>query len=358
LEAGKGKANVAKYRYHKLPDDKQYLTKQFYTIVINHVRFMVSMVDAYFNTYKELCDNARDAMRTYNSVTKNKLTNSNDPNIPKYAYNERGNEKAENFDSTILENKFIIRMQIRDIERYFLPYANSYKKSIHEVYRFTLGEFLERNFIIEKNNVPEEFQFLAKASERIFTSYGQPTWIMEQIDKWTSKYKNDEELHFLDDGQDPDDPFNESKKKFFKRAAILTFLYFVYQEQEEANKFHKLHPKRYLITSYSLDFDNLDIAVDSEWRKILEKISIESKMDAIKQALWDASVQKVIDLEGSIKDTIKCLYDKEVWDDTQDGQILFSESDDATLHFNDNQIEKDELNEEFSNLKDFLIDLN
>lgn len=358
LEAGKGKANVAKYRYHKLPDDKQYLTKQFYTIVINHVRFMVSMVDAYFNTYKELCDNARDAMRTYNSVTKNKLTNSNDPNIPKYAYNERGNEKAENFDSTILENKFIIRMQIRDIERYFLPYANSYKKSIHEVYRFTLGEFLERNFIIEKNNVPEEFQFLAKASERIFTSYGQPTWIMEQIDKWTSKYKNDEELHFLDDGQDPDDPFNESKKKFFKRAAILTFLYFVYQEQEEANKFHKLHPKRYLITSYSLDFDNLDIAVDSEWRKILEKISIESKMDAIKQALWDASVQKVIDLEGSIKDTIKCLYDKEVWDDTQDGQILFSESDDATLHFNDNQIEKEELNEEFSNLKDFLTDLN
>ena len=81
-------------------------------------------------------------------------------------------------------------------------------------------------------------------------------------------------------------------------------------------------------------------------------------MGSIKQALWDASAQKVIDSEGSIKDTIKCLYDKEVWDDTQDGQILFSESDNATLHFNDDQIEKEELNEEFSNLKDFLIDLN
>lgn len=358
LEAGKGKANVAMYRYRKLPDDKQYLTKQFYTIIINHVRFMVSMVDAYFSTYKELCGNAREAMRTYNRVTMNKLTNSNDPNIPEFAYKEREKEIADNFMSTILENKFIIPRQIRDIERDFLPYANSYKKSIHEVYRFTLGEFLERNFIIEKNNVPEEFQFLAKASERIFTSYDQPTWIMKQINKWTDKYKNGANLHFLDDGQDPDDPFNESKKKFFKRAAILTFLYYVYKEQEEANKFHKLHPKRYLITNYSLNFDNLDIAVDSEWRKILSKISKESKMGAITQALWDASVQKVIDLEGSIKDTIKCLYDKEVWDDTQGGQILFSESDDATLHFNDDQIEKEELNEEFSNLKDFLIDLN
>lgn len=358
LEAGKGKANVAMYRYRKLPDDKQYLTKQFYTIIINHVRFMVSMVDAYFSTYKELCGNAREAMRIYNRVTMNKLTNSNDPNIPEFAYKEREKEIADNFKSTILENKFIIPRQIRDIERDFLPYANSYKKSIHEVYRFTLGEFLERNFIINKDKVPEEFQFLAKASERIFTSYDQPTWIMKQINKWTDKYKNGANLHFLDDGQDPDDPFNESKKKYFKRAAILTFLYFVYKEQEEANKFHKLHPKRYLITSYSLNFDNLDIAVDSEWRKILSKISKESKMGAIMQALWDASVQKVIDSEGSIKDTIKCLYDKEVWDDTQGGQILFSESDDATLHFNDNQIEKEELNEEFSNLKDFLTDLN
>ena len=357
LEAGKGKANVAMYRYRKLPDDKQYLTKQFYTIIINHVRFMVSMVDAYFSTYKELCGNAREAMRIYNRVTMNKLTNSNDPNIPEFAYKEREKEIADNFKSTILENKFIIPRQIRDIERDFLPYANSYKKSIHEVYRFTLGEFLERNFIINKDKVPEEFQFLAKASERIFTSYDQPTWIMKQINKWTDKYKNGANLHFLDDGQDPDDPFNESKKNYFKRAAILTFLYFVYKEQEEANKFHKLHPKRYLITSYSLNFDNLDIAVDSEWRKILSKISKESKMGAIMQALWDASVQKVIDSEGSIKDTIKCLYDKEVWDDTQGGQILFSESDDATLHFNDNQIEKEELNEEFSNLKDFLTDL-
>ena len=351
LEAGKGKANVTANRYRKLPDDKQYLTKQFYTIVINHVRFMGSKIDAYFKTYKELCDNARNALEAYNRAIGDNITG---PNIPESAYNEK-NDEAKELKTTDFTDKSNISLQSIDN---ILHFANAYKKSIHEVYNFIYGEFLYRNFTINKENVPEEFQFLTEASERILFRFDsdQPTWIMKQMDKWKGKY-NGENIHFLDDGQDPDDPFNESKKKFFKRAAILTFLYFVYKEQEKANKFHKLHPKRYLITSYSLDFDNLDIAVDSEWRKILEKISIESKMDAIKQALWDASVQKVIDLEGSIKDTIKCLYDKEVWDDTQDGQILFSESDDATLHFNDNQIEKEELNEEFSNLKDFLTDL-
>ena len=353
LEAGKGKANVNANRYRKLPDDKQYLTKQFYTMIINHVRFMVSMVDAYFKTYKELCDNARNALEAYNRAIGNNITG---PNIPESAYNERHDE-AKELKTTDFKDKR--NRPLQNIDN-ILHFANAYKKSIHDVYNFIYGEFLYRDLTIDKKYLPEEFQFLTEASERILFYFDsdQPTWIIKQIEKWTGKYKNGENLHFLDDGQDPDDPFNESKKKFFKRAAILTFLYFVYKEQEKANKFHKLHPRRYLITSYSLNFDNLDIAVDSEWRKILKKISIESKMGSIKQALWDASAQKVIDSEGSIKDTIKCLYDKEVWDDTQDGQILFSESDNATLHFNDDQIEKEELNEEFSNLKDFLIDLN
>lgn len=351
LEAGKGKANVNANRYRKF-DDEQYLTKQFYTIINNHVKIINGEIEQFFLTYNNLCDNAKRHKGAYDFYVKRKLVDKNDPNIPKLAYDEREEDEVIKVTEDLFKDKFRVYRSIREFDHEIMPSTNGFKKSLHKVYNFTWSAFIDSNIIIDKKRVPKELQFLSKPSEQTFT------WIKKQLDEWTEKYKDGANLDFLDPAKIQDDPFNESKKKYFKRAAILTFLYFVYKEQEEANKLHKLHPRRYLITSYSLNFDNLDIAVDSEWRKILSKISKESKMGAITQALWDASVQKVIDLEGSIKDTIKCLYDKEVWDDTQGGQILFSESDDATLHFNDNQIEKDELNEEFSNLKDFLIDLN
>lgn len=351
LEAGKGKANVNANRYRKF-DDEQYLTKQFYTIINNHVKIINGEIEQFFLTYNNLCDNAKRHKGAYDFYVKRKLVDKNDPNIPKLAYDEREEDEVIKVTENLFKDKFRVYRSIREFDHEIMPSTNGFKKSLHKVYNFTWSAFIDSNIIIDKKRVPKELQFLSKPSEQTFN------WIKEQLDEWTEKYKDGANLDFLDPAKIQDDPFNESKKKYFKRAAILTFLYYVYKEQEEANKLHKLHPRRYLITSYSLNFDNLDIAVDSEWRKILSKISKESKMGAITQALWDASVQKVIDLEGSIKDTIKCLYDKEVWDDTQGGQILFSESDDATLHFNDNQIEKEELNEEFSNLKDFLIDLN
>jgi hypothetical protein len=359
LEAGKGEANVKTDRYYKISDEKQYLNEQFFNIIQDHVGKISRAVDTYFSTYKQLCDNAREVQTEYKHFLGDKLQQENVPNVPEKAYKEKGNEHATLLTSENLDEfKKQLRKKFENVRNFeaVLPKINAYKTSMHNVYKYVSDQYIKDQLIIPDNNLSDAFKFISEASKKLFDD-NSPTWIQKQFKDWTDKYKDGANLDFLD-SKKIDDPFHESKRKYFKRAAILLFLYQVYTEQEKKNRTDLTKLNYIKISSpYKInDTHNPDLTIDHEWAKLvdtIEKDIVKSKWQTAKEDANELTGKKVGDTINEFKAICKHLYDKEVWNNNLPGQILFSDDEDGTHQFEKDGI-KIEPNYNINSFKHYL----
>ena len=371
LEAGLGKAVVKRDRYKQKTKDALDKSEPFYIFLQQYIEVMCAVVDNFLKEYEEKFKKARDAKTTYEHNCANRLKDIDKPGIIKMAFDEKDNEKfkkvtlddfkdcfkldgekaSEGIDSSewVGTSRRIALLslaaeaeqldapdssdKVKTLNEQLLfdfvePFANEYKKAVHELHRFMNFEEFTKLFEIEDAEVDDDdFKFVATATKKMFNE----GWFKDAFEKWVEGNKKDVLTN-------PDELAN---KTLFKRAAILKFLYAVYKEQDAENKQHPTSPKMYLYIGYDAEkvIRDKSAPMDSEywWKRQVDVIDRWSQ-NSFLRGLWDNVVKKVLD---RIFANFKGLKDKEVWDADLNGQILFSDREDSTLSFEGEGLHKE-----------------
>jgi hypothetical protein len=153
-------------------------------------------------------------------------------------------------------------------------------------------------------------------------------WADDQYSSWSKTFKehSDNDIFYAND---PKDPFILSNKKRFKRTLMLVYLYNVSQAPENTI----VPGLKHFDIGYKLnevtDPNYIQLNVDYWWRRQVDVID-NKQQNSLLRGLWENTIKLVID---KAKANFAGLKDKQVWDSDLNGQILFSDQEDATHSF-------------------------
>ena len=359
LEAGAGNATIRRNRYAKSVEEKKETSEEFYKTVLLCVNHIDAEIHQFYAEYKNLWVYASKMKLEFEKQAKSYISKDDlkTINVAKFAWENKAfipenktgrpdaykelQEKLEKlFNGKFIDGKelahamFLNRVYIDQdgtekaenvlvTDKYGMikQYTEAYALACTALYNH-VSSFL---YFLEPPTLDEKFKWMTDA----FTNITGEKVFDDGMKKWEETYAEGKE-NFLKYGYpDDDDMFSSRSRKYYKRAYMMLFL----------GKLAKL-PENKLGT-----FSGKYMYIGADFEKIAngEKMALESDywwkrhilaMDrwcqkSFFRTLWDSTLGKIWE---KLKSNFRS-FELDVWKDAADGQILFSDKENATIAF-------------------------
>ena len=336
LEAGKGNATIRRDRYAKAVEEKKESQEEFYKALLTCVKFISEKVDLFYDTYETLWIDGYKKKTEYLEKAGWVLKDEKQPDLAEIASkaNEWDDQKItqDTFESHFVETGILFREGAKHNQittspilkfDYIKDSARAFGESAFKMYQHM--ESFDR-FLNDGSDLPlGKFQWMDKnfsvalidLDEKILWAKG-----------WKAVY-NDGNQHQLFNDLDPNpkaDKFAMQNKKLHKRKLLLAFINEVaHSPQNVQNKYFECNLKMdYVMTTQSL-------RQEYYWNRMVVNLDRDKRLQKSRfgRTIWDNTL-------GMVWNKIKsnfAPFDRDIWNDKTDGQILFSDHENSTLNF-------------------------
>ena len=336
LEAGNGNATIRRDRYAKAVEEKKESQEEFYKALLTCVKFISEKVDLFYDTYETLWIDGYKKKTEYLEKAGWVLKDEKQPDLAEIASkaNEWDDQKItqDTFESHFVETGILFREGAKHNQittspilkfDYIKDSARAFGESAFKMYQHM--ESFDR-FLNDGSDLPlGKFQWMDK-------NFSAALIDMDEKILWAKGWKalyNDGNQHQLFNDLDPNpkaDKFAMQNKTFHKRKLLLAFIYEVaHSPQNVQNKYFECNLKMdYVMTTQSL-------RQEYYWNRMVFNLDRAEKYQKnnYKRKLRDSTAGIFI----STAKKIAAPFDRDIWNDAADGQILFSDQESKTLNF-------------------------
>ena len=337
LEAGLGHALVRRKKYEKMPDELK--EQEFFLALRDRVQHISTKVNEYFNTYDKLMVTFIRTRRKYDNEAGKLMEDKKAVNILTIAkddVNSHAKESSLKIDKYNGKFHAFVFRKNKKIEgddaiyELLKPFATAYYNATVAYLKHCMQDKFVNHMAYRSSNqiigpMPiDNFAWLDGVLMDTLTT----GWADDQYSSWSKTFKehSDNDIFYAND---PKDPFILSNKKRFKRTLMLVYLYNVSQAPENTI----VPGLKHFDIGYKLnevtDPNYIQLNVDYWWRRQVDVID-NKQQNSLLRGLWENTIKLVID---KAKANFAGLKDKQVWDSDLNGQILFSDQEDATHSF-------------------------
>lgn len=333
LEAGPGNATIKFDRYNKDLKAKKGAKERFFMCILDYIDEIIPIVDEFFDTYKALWSTGYTKRIPYYILANDYLSDADDPDIIELVKDKEWNDqiiKLDNFNNKFDSMKHTgetVQQKFDNIK----DYATNYARAVHDIEAHVAS--LPTLF----DDAPEIY-FEDESMQECLKDALQSLY-----DDAPGKWKDDIETTdglFVTTNPTNDDLFSEDNRKVFKRKIILGFIYEVARADFNAGN-------KYIEIDYKLDYIKNTHTFNQEYYWKRQVINMDHYWQRFK--LWRAIEESTW---GKIKSKFFSNFvpfDRDIWADKKDGQILFSDQADSTLNF-DGEGLQEESNSNIGNL--------
>ena len=336
LEAGNGNATIRRDRYAKAVEEKKESQEEFYKALLTCVKFISEKVDLFYDTYETLWIDGYKKKTEYLEKAGWVLKDEKQPDLAEIASkaNEWDDQKItqDTFESHFVETGILFREGAKHNQittspilkfDYIKDSARAFGESAFKMYQHM--ESFDR-FLNDGSDLPlGKFQWMDK-------NFSAALIDMDEKILWAKGWKalyNDGNQHQLFNDLDPNpkaDKFAMQNKTFHKRKLLLAFINEVaHSPQNVQNKYFECNLKMdYVMTTQSL-------RQEYYWNRMVFNLDRAEKYQKnnYKRKLRDSTAGIFI----STAKKIAAPFDRDIWNDAADGQILFSDQESKTLNF-------------------------
>ena len=336
LEAGNGNATIRRDRYAQAVEEKKESQEEFYKALLTCVKFISEKVDLFYDTYETLWIDGYKKKTEYLEKAGWVLKDEKQPDLAEIASkaNEWDDQKItqDTFESHFVETGILFREGAKHNQittspilkfDYIKDSARAFGESAFKMYQHM--ESFDR-FLNDGSDLPlGKFQWMDK-------NFSAALIDMDEKILWAKGWKalyNDGNQHQLFNDLDPNpkaDKFAMQNKTFHKRKLLLAFIYEVaHSPQNVQNKYFECNLKMdYVMTTQSL-------RQEYYWNRTVFNLDRAEKYQKnnYKRKLRDSTAGIFI----STAKKIAAPFDRDIWNDAADGQILFSDQESKTLNF-------------------------
>jgi hypothetical protein len=336
LEAGNGNATIRRDRYAKAVEEKKESQEEFYKALLTCVKFISEKVDLFYHTYETLWIDGYKKKTEYLEKAGWVLKDEKQPDLAEIASkaNEWDDQKItqDTFESHFVETGILFREGAKHNQittspilkfDYIKDSARAFGESAFKMYQHM--ESFDR-FLNDGSDLPlGKFQWMDK-------NFSAALIDMDEKILWAKGWKalyNDGNQHQLFNDLDPNpkaDKFAMQNKTFHKRKLLLAFINEVaHSPQNVQNKYFECNLKMdYVMTTQSL-------RQEYYWNRTVFNLDRAEKYQKnnYKRKLRDSTAGIFINTAKKIA----APFDRDIWNDAADGQILFSDQESKTLNF-------------------------
>lgn len=319
LEAGTGAAAIKSDRF----PDKEKIDSQekFYQELIEVMRDLNDKISHFYTSYSDYWDKAFKASDDYHAMADTFLKNPDDPDLREKAFTFKRDEWDEDlFDGNV---SYDGKMKDEDIEYDGKTYHGEEKETIFSQKTMLYAElvFTLHHYVLDFPHLLDDYpddNVFKKAAKEAFKQYAE-----EELEKWKKKYGDDKPK--ADFAEWPEDLFtNQTNQTLLKRKTIA--LYMIKVSESKLNEDGK-----FLYLGYGED-DIVDgkLRADYSWKNFMTHFDHKGAHGQKWMIyLLDGLVEPI---KKRWKKPWAVFDEKKIWG-KQSGQILFSDNDGSTLHF-------------------------
>ena len=326
LEAGNGHATIRRDRYAAAVEEKKKTSEEFYKALLTCVKLICEKMDSFYDTYETLWMDGYQKKEEYMKKAF-LLKDKNKPNLAAIALNSKGwNDQkitAETYKGCwdIMMGGYAQYGRIEDRFKHVEKSAKAFAESAYKLYRLvdSIDEFLfDLAFLNQFDFIPPCF------TKALVDLEEKSPWRTD----WKQKFAEGHEDQLFNDFEpDPKtDKFAMASKTIYKRRLLLAFIYHV--AKSPANTKH-----HYMECNYDLDhvLKSEFLRQEYYWNRTVFHLDRDRKLQKnnFGRKLWDNTLGMV---GKKFKENFT-PFDRSIWNDKADGQILFSEEESKTLNF-------------------------
>jgi hypothetical protein len=332
LEAGNGNATIRRDRYAANVEAKKATLEEFFKAMLTCVKYINEKVDGFYDTYDKLWEDGHYKRSEYKKTARQFLKDHRKPNLAEVASKlKEWDDDAISLDT--FNNCFDDKMEFYNGQWIGKKTYNKYFYVEDAAKAYCEAAFNIYNHIVGFNTLMSDAKDLDLGEFNWMSSYiGDALTKVDDKTDWSGSWKRlygegDESVLFFGPAPVPaDDKFAMANKKIFKRKVLLSFVSFV--GKDEHNKDNKYFRCGLLIDDIlSEDW----IRQEFYWNRTVFNLDRAEKYQRnnYKRKLRDSTAGIFL----STAKKIAAPFDRDIWNDAADGQILFSDQESKTLNF-------------------------
>ena len=319
LEAGKGNATIRHDRYATAVAGKKESQEEFFKAMLAGVKFICEKVDLFYDTYEALwADGYKKRIAYEDTAYALKIKDVKNPNLRKLAY-----DTTDEWTDDIITESTYKDILASTMFHIIKDPADAFAEAAFKIYRHveSFEEMLKDYSALPIGNFPW-------IGDCFMTAIGNVNSKCKMTEEWAQAFaKGKEDELFNDSNPDPKtDKFAMANKKLFKRKLLLCFIHTVGKDPgNEKGKYFNC----------GLRIDEILkeewIRQEFYWNRTVFFLDRDKRMNY--HNFWRKLYDNTWGMVVSNAKKIAAPFDRDIWNDTADGQILFSEKENKTLNF-------------------------
>ena len=319
LEAGKGNATIRHDRYATAVAGKKESQEDFFKAMLAGVKFICEKVDLFYDTYEALwADGYKKRIAYEDTAYALQMKDVKNPNLRKLAY-----DTTDEWTDDIITESTYKDILASTMFHIIKDPADAFAEAAFKIYRHveSFEEMLKDYSALPIGNFPW-------IGDCFMTAIGNVNSKCKMTEEWAQAFaKGKEDELFNDSNPDPKtDKFAMANKKLFKRKLLLCFIHTVGKDPgNEKGKYFNC----------GLRIDEILkeewIRQEFYWNRTVFFLDRDKRMNY--HNFWRKLYDNTWGMVVSNAKKIAAPFDRDIWNDTADGQILFSEKENKTLNF-------------------------
>ena len=319
LEAGKGNATIRHDRYATAVAGKKESQEDFFKAMLAGVKFICEKVDLFYDTYEALwADGYKKRIAYEDTAYAVQIKDVKNPNLRKLAY-----DTTDEWTDDIITESTYKDILASTMFHMIKDPADAFAEAAFKIYRHveSFEEMLKDYSALPIGNFPW-------IGDCFMTAIGNVNSKCKMTEEWAQAFaKGKEDELFNDSNPDPKtDKFAMANKKLFKRKLLLCFIHTVGKDPgNEKGKYFNC----------GLRIDEILkeewIRQEFYWNRTVFFLDRDKRMNY--HNFWRKLYDNTWGMVVSNAKKIAAPFDRDIWNDTADGQILFSEKENKTLNF-------------------------
>lgn len=319
LEAGKGNATIRHDRYATAVAGKKESQEEFFKAMLAGVKFICEKVDLFYDTYEALwADGYKKRIAYEDTAYALQMKDVKNPNLRKLAY-----DTTDEWTDDIITESTYKDILASTMFHMIKDPADAFAEAAFKIYRHveSFEEMLKDYSALPIGNFPW-------IGDCFMTAIGNVNSKCKMTEEWAQAFaKGKEDELFNDSNPDPKtDKFAMANKKLFKRKLLLCFIHTVGKDPgNEKGKYFNC----------GLRIDEILkeewIRQEFYWNRTVFFLDRDKRMNY--HNFWRKLYDNTWGMVVSNAKKIAAPFDRDIWNDTADGQILFSEKENKTLNF-------------------------
>ena len=319
LEAGKGNATIRHDRYATAVAGKKESQEEFFKAMLAGVKFICEKVDLFYDTYEALwADGYKKRIAYEDTAYAVQIKDVKNPNLRKLAY-----DTTDEWTDDIITESTYKDILASTMFHIIKDPADAFAEAAFKIYRHveSFEEMLKDYSALPIGNFPW-------IGDCFMTAIGNVNSKCKMTEEWAQAFaKGKEDELFNDSNPDPKtDKFAMANKKLFKRKLLLCFIHTVGKDPgNEKGKYFNC----------GLRIDEILkeewIRQEFYWNRTVFFLDRDKRMNY--HNFWRKLYDNTWGMVVSNAKKIAAPFDRDIWNDTADGQILFSEKENKTLNF-------------------------